>query len=193
MTSLSKILSQKIFQNIKRLLTSLRRLASNRAPSDVLYQIIDMNPKRLTVVIRCMKTPHIFKDKISSAIRDSDIISGFAAIEACWLGYYYGSAFKNASNKKIQELTNKMNVLLKKNQGKYKIYALNRDGRLAYIDIETNTSYEESPLIIAQNESIISQFDPSQACYIGILSGLETRNSTDSKNHALKPNLRLVK
>ena len=65
-----------------------------------------------------------------------------------------------------------MSFLLKNTRGRYKIVFQNRNGDIGYFDQKTKKEFVEHPLTVAQSELLISRFDPSQACYIGLLAGI---------------------
>jgi hypothetical protein len=189
MKNLLKLPFRKIISDLKLVFKKLT--ASNVAPG-VIYKIIDIDPETLDVVIKCINTTTKLKDKIPQIIKDIDILAGLASMDACWLGYYYGQIIQKKSVLEAKKLTADVNFLMRNNRGKYRIHSLNRDGRISYLNTILNVSEEEHPITIAKNESMINQFDPSQACYIGILSGLDADRPT-RKADFIKPNLRLVK
>jgi hypothetical protein len=80
---------------------------------------------------------------------------------------------------------------MKNARGKYRIHSMNRDGIISYLDTTKNLSHDRHPATIAKDETLISQFDPSQACYLGILAGLNADEPAKNVNYA-KPNLRLI-
>ena len=71
----------------------------------------------------------------------------------------------------------------------------NRSGAIEYIDTITCIVYEDWPLNIARNRKIISGFDPSQACYIGVLAGVKTNKLSNKQDVSkrTKVMLRVVK
>lgn len=180
------------YLSMKILWKKLKQLFCTNSPPGVIYRIVDLKAEKLEVVIKCLKTTALIDDKIPNIIKDEEILAGLEPIDACWLGVYYGRALNKEPNKKIQKLTQDVNFLLKNKRGRYRIHSLNRGGRVSYLDTETNVSHEEWPVEIAKNETLINQFDPSQACYIGILAGLQGGKSTSKKNGG-KPSLMLVK
>jgi hypothetical protein len=179
------------WKRIEHFFYFIKQLLITNTPPGVIFRIIDINPETLDAVIKCINTRTTLKDKIPHLIKDKDVIAGLAPNDACWLGYYYGQAVQNKSSSTIKKITWEVSFLMRNTRGKYRIHSMDRDGMISYLDTVKNLSYDEHPLAIAKNAALINQFDPSQACYIGVLSGLNA-NEPNKKVHFTKPNLRLV-
>lgn len=134
---------------------------------------------------------------------DSDIVGKLTPQQACLIGGYYGRALRAAlEGREALKKAKNMSFLLTNKQGRYKILYQNRNGDIGYIDQRTRREIVEHPLTVANNESVISGFDPSQACYIGILAGIsmektlgkDAKKGTNELESLLnkKPQLRLV-
>ncbi len=149
-----------------------------------------------------MKLP-ILKCSISDAINDLNLISHISAIEACYLGGHYGrminaSWYDEPSTKKVNRT---MTFLMKNSAGRYQILYIDRSGNIGFYDRKLQKEFIESPLSLANNQNLISLFNSSQACYIGILAGLHVgkaalkQDATDKFNGQAenKFHLRLVK
>lgn len=172
-------------------LRAAMQLGKSSAPVGVIYRLTDINPDTLIVVLKCLNSSALLKDKLPKIINDKDILSGLEPIEACWLGYYYGKAIQKKSGQEKKKLESNVSLLMQNKRGKLLIYSFNRGGTISYLDTETKLTITEDPLLIAKNPDLINQFDPTQACYIGILSGLQIQK--DVSKELVKPVLWLVK
>jgi hypothetical protein len=181
-----------MWKKIKQTFDYIKCLATPNVSPGVIYKVIDINPDTLNVVIRCINTTTNVKDKIPYIIKDKDILSGLEPVEACWLGYYYGRAIQKKSADVVKKSTDDVSFLLRNTRGKYRIHSLNRGGMISFIDTSTNVISEKLVIRIAKDEAMVNQFDPSQACYIGILAGLQEERTVGTSNPT-KPILTLVK
>lgn len=57
--------------------------------------------------------------------------------------------------------------------GKYNIMMIDRQGQLLYSKPNNDSIMVISPELAVRNNKLISQFDPIQACYIGLLAGIK--------------------
>lgn len=156
-----------------------------------------------TLTIRCCGKRTLINIDFESAICDPELINGLSPLETVLIGGYYGRALRAATEgrdglKKAKQ----MSFLLKDSIGQYRIVSEYRSGEIEYIDKGTLQQFKEYPFAIAQNEYIVSQFDPSQACYIGLLAGISmekalshnVKRDSNKRNQLLraKSALRLV-
>lgn len=166
------------------------------------YCIEEIDTNTQEILLRCRGTDTIIKLTYEAAISDAMILEGLSAEQACLLGGYYGRVMRAESgNHKHRAM--KMKFLLHKHSGYYRIISQDRTGKIAYVDTSDNKEYVEYPLTIVSSRHIISKFDPSQACYLGMLAGvsIEKTLQSDKKNNedqlhqmaAQRPKLRVVK
>ncbi len=142
----------------------------NVISQEVIFHIINKN-----VFLKCL---------LSDAISNLSIINALGPSEACWLGGHFGKTLgetleRSSAIKKAKS----MSFLLKNKRGSYRIVFQNRNGEIGYCNQKTKQEFIEHPFTIAANEYIVSCFDPSQACYIGILAGISMEKI---KNHDKK-------
>lgn len=182
---------------MNKLIKAVKKLLSCYQVAPYHLEEIDINAA--AVVIRCRGTRSIIRMSLAEAVFDPHITSGLSPQQACYLGGYYGRLLRQSLVKgKALRKAKSMSFLLNDQQGQYRIAFQNRNGDLGYIDQKTGKEFIEAPLTIVSNEHIIKQFDPSQACYIGMLAGLSLErdiqhdNITDTLNID-KPTLRIVK
>lgn len=113
----------------------------------------------------------ILKCSLYQAINDLRLISQLSSVEACYLGGHYG---KVLSEKRLKsDNQSSMSFLLKNSLGRYSIVCQDRSGRIGYYDKYSKTTFSKKPIDIVKDENIIKYFNSSQACYIGILAGIE--------------------
>lgn len=148
-------------------------------------RLVDIDAETQEVVFQIkMKSP-IFRCSLAEAIFNSSLISTLTPQEACWLGGHYGRYLKSSDeSQKMRGQINDPRILLKNSKGNYRVVYLDRSGKISYSDKKSGKTYNEHPLAIATNEHIISMFDPSQACYIGILAGISIEKAALSNNNA---------
>jgi len=165
-------------------------------------RLLEVNVSKQEVKFQIkMKLP-ILTCSIGEAINELNLVSHISTIEACYLGGHYGRII-NAGwyDDTIAKKANKaMSFLMKNNAGRYQILYKDRSGDICFYDRKLQKEFTKSPLSIANNENLISLFNSSQACYIGILAGLQfrktaLRHDVDELNYRTekKPQLRLVK
>lgn len=136
------------------------------------YFIEEIDVSNQKVVIRCRGTKTIIKADYSTVIGDENLINGISPIQASIVGGYYGRALRSAmKGNGVLKQTKKMDFLLRHKVGRYKVVFQARNGDIGYFDQKSRQEFIEHPVTIVNNNHIISEFDPSQACYIGILAG----------------------
>ena len=150
-------------------------------------------------VLLHIKHKNIFiKQTFSEIISTPSILDGLSCKHACWIGIYYGKALRMAlESKKNHKNFYKPNYLLKHKHGLYKIISENRNGTIDCLHIRTKKELNATPLLISQDEKLLKLFDPSQACYIGILAGIEIskreNRQSEIRDIYKAPYLRVVK
>ncbi len=155
------------FQKIKILLSELRG-----------YRIAEINTQTQEVVFHIRNKGVFLRCSLSEAIAINTIINDLTPWDACLLGGYFGRVLRTSVKKGIAlKKAKSMSFLLKDNGSQYKIVFQNRDGKIGYIDRKQKREFLEHPVTIANAQHVISKFDPSQACYIGILAGISIEKS----------------
>jgi len=163
--------------------------------SAIRLEEIDISKK--IVVVRSRGARAVLKLSIAEAIADPSIVANLLSAQACWLGYYAGLIYDPSEIHRQKQLLKSADSAfsLKCNKGQYKIVSQDRKGEITYINITTHVVKSNHPIDIAQDNAIISNFDTSQACYIGILAGIyaEKYGANISVRGNKRPLLRLVK
>ena len=154
------------------------------------YRIIEYNLKTQEILLSARRHSLVLKYNLSTVIKEIWIISALSVIDAALLGYFYGRCYRiSQAENKTKKRLKPSPLLLKTEKGRYKILSQNRDGNISYLDSHTRKIYVENPVSIINNYHAIRHFDPTHACYIGILAGLSFEKVQTKK---LRPLLRIV-
>ena len=180
-----------------------KKLASFFCVSKRPYRLLEIDAHQHVASFHLKNKSMVFKCSLEEAIVDKTLIKGLSPQEACWLGGYYGRALRhNSGRTAIINTTKHISFKLRDIGGRYKMVFQDRDGTIGYLDKKTRKEFKEHPLATA-NSQVISEFDATQACYIGILAGIsfEKATSLDKKDTSAlrltklmseRPNIRLV-
>jgi len=172
------------------------KLASDNSKPLCRIDEIDLIENR--VIIYCHGSRSIIKSTIAGAIADSLTLAQLVPLQAYCLGFYYGKLSTEAcrsENSNIKTTKPKQwDFLLSSAKSKYKILSYDREHNLTYRNSHTLEKYVENIIDIAKNESLIAEFDSTQACYIGFLAGsLVAKLGEKILNPTrLKPQLKIV-
>lgn len=164
--------SMNSFKNIWRAVISTYYEIKALDISAIRVEEIDVNKK--IVVVRSRGARAVLKLSIAEAIADPSIVANLLSAQACWLGYYAGLIYDIGEIQRQKQLLKSVDsdFSLKFNKGKYKIVSQGRKGEITYVEIATQVVRSNYPIEIVQDDLVISSFDTSQACYIGILAGI---------------------
>lgn len=140
---------------------------------------IDISSQKVLLHVRHKAI--FIKATFSEAISDGAIIGNVSPWEACWLGGHFGRALRaNQEGRGALKKAKKLSYLLSANGGRYRVVFEDREGRIGYLDTKTGREFVEHSVTIATNDMIINRFNPSQACYIGILAGIRMERAIAS-------------
>ncbi len=166
-------------------------------------KVLDISPIRLEeidiskkiVIVRSRGARAVLKISIAEAIADPSIVANLLPAQACWLGYYAGLIYDQSEIQRQKQLLKNADsgFSLKCSKGQFKIISQDRKGEITYIQPKTQAVTTCFPIDIVQNDSVISNFDTSQACYIGILAGIYAAKYGANINVRQKPILRVIK
>lgn len=162
---------------------------------------VDLTKQEVKFQVK-MKLP-ILKCSISEAINELNLVSHITAIEACYLGGHYGRLISASwyGGNTVRTVDKTMSFLMTNDAGRYQILYKDRSGNIGYYDRKLQKEFIESPFLIVKNEKLVSLFNSSQACYIGILAGLylgkkpsksDTTNQFKANYLVERPHLKLV-
>lgn len=159
-----------------------------------LYRIEEVDTTTNKIIIHS-RTRTIIKTTMQEAVVETMIVDGLSSIQACWLGYYFAKSVSLSGRRKNKKAHN-VHYELRFNKGRFKIVSYDtRMALLNYLDTELNIVYKEPVVKVAQDEWLISNIDPSQACYIGMLVGYEVirRGINVFTEQLPRPVLKIVK
>ncbi len=166
-----KNISKKIKKFTTLLLEVLYRIKKEQK---VFFRIVDMDNGVVELHVKG-KTSSM-KKNVLNVIYETHIISGLSSPDACSLGVFYGYNLKGLFSGRNFNYP----LLCISNEGRYRLMSENREGNIEFIDTKTMEKFVKCPIAIAKDYQIIEKFDPTQACYIGILAGI--------KKHKLESN-----
>ncbi len=156
-----------------------------------LCHIEEINLTEKTIIIHCKGVDAPIKLTLDEIINDPIILANLSSKQASWIGYYYGKHYSELINEK-NVYSNILNFSIDDASGKSQIIMLNRHGHLIYSN--QNNIYTISPINAMRSETIITQFTPIQACYIGLLAGACNPKKINHKTDRLtKAHLKIVK
>ncbi|MDP1574321.1 MAG: hypothetical protein Q8L78_05270 [Coxiellaceae bacterium] len=160
----------------------------------------EIDLKNNKVIIHCYVSRTEMNLSTKDAISEAKLINSLPSLQACWLGYYYGKSLREGkmSNKKFSKHENK-HLLLRSSKKRYSIVGLeHRNFMIAYIDLKTRIEHTKPAIELAQDNYFLENIGPSQACYIGIWSGIAVAKHGSGILHneepqRIAPYLRVVK
>lgn len=133
------------------------------------------------IVVYCRGTEATINLSFDQIINDIAMISNFSPKHASWIGYYYGKYYAAMLGKK-SNYNVPFEFLTHEDNEEFCIKMLARQGLLVYLNKETNELNYMRPIKIMATDYLITKFNPVQACYIGILSGIAASKSTIDKS-----------
>lgn len=151
---------------------------------------------RKQVVIYCHGSRPTVYLPISDTVSDMSIISNLPPIQASWVGYFYGKLYwetlvKGGNHIKMSKT---FTLGLSHSKGRYKLIGSERNGDLSYVDTIDKKLLTENPAKMLMNKHLIQRFDSSQACYIGILAGINiSQHGLNILNDKKISHLRIIK
>lgn len=152
------------------------------------FRLDKINSENCTASIYCRGARVVINQKIHEVICNANIIHNMNSIQSSYLGYHYGLLLENSKSDVSFLLTKKRRskFFLNFSKGENIILSITRDGHINYKNKNSDEINTKSPLDIYRNESSLIYFEPSQACYIGILAGLSQRKSPRHNTPRLK-------
>lgn len=163
----------------------------------IFYKVVDFAETTKEYVLRCINSSATFRSKITDIVFDSDILYGLHPIQACYIGIEYAKHIKSTKSSPTVHKNPKQYPASR--YGAYELCYQNRKGNLCFTKVTTKETFLMDPRDIALSESLINEFDASQAFYIGLLAGLKLDNPAativDDHNTTFinKPQLKLIK
>jgi len=154
----------------------------------IFYKIVDCFTRNNMELykLQCINTAGIFDASVHEIVADVDILYGLHPLQASYIGLEYAKHFKKDKNTFNHYVDNRYGI--------YQIYAISRENKITFIDINKKKKYTMDPRDIVLTDEVIKQFDATQAFYIGFLAGLALENcrAIEKKISSTAP-LRLVK
>ena len=173
----------KMMKKIKKITRFLSEISYKlKKEQQIFFKIVDINDDVVELQIKG-KTSSM-KKNVLDVIYETYIISRLSPLDACSLGIFYGYNMKNLCLEKNPNSP----LLCLSNEGRYRLISENRNKDIEFTDTKTHETFCKCPIATVKDYQIIEKFDPTQACYIGILAGIKTdklENKTTHKNNVV--------
>lgn len=141
-----------------------------------LSRIEHINMEKQTIVVHTRGVHAPLHLKFDAIIKEEALLNSFSSRHASYIGYYYGihtgTTIENPNN-----ATGYFYCFSESPSNKYTIRGLDRRKNLIYIDQINKNQITRAPEQIMGLTDVISDFPPLQACYIGILAGINHSKS----------------
>jgi hypothetical protein len=161
----------------------------------VCYKIIDCTQEQ-DYLLQCINTKAILQVTLEGIVSDATLLHRLHPLQACYIGIEYAK-YLNASGKRFSgsSMLSKLDYTLLHRYGKYVVNYQDRQGILCFTDVKNDRKYYMEAQDIALSKSLMTEFDATQAFYIGILTGLKITDLLQQKtaNKFLgRPRLRVI-
>lgn len=152
------------------------------------FRLDKINFENNTASILCRGARVVINQKIQKIICNTNIINNMRSTQSACLGYHYG-LLENERNDigYLLSKKSKSNFFFNIAKDENSILTITRGGYINYKSINSDKIYTKHPLDIYGDKSLLNNFGPSQACYIGILAGISQK-----KPHHEPPKLILL-
>lgn len=143
---------------------------------------IDLEKQTIVVHTRGINAPlHL---KFDAIIQEEALLNSFSSRHASYIGYCYG--IHNGSATKDTNTKGYFYCFTDNPSNKYTIHGLDRHRNVIYIDQINKNHITRSPDQIMGLTDLIINFPSLQACYIGILAGINHSKSQKKRIHYQK-------
>lgn len=142
------------------------------------YHVEDINSTTQEVVLLMHGSSPVIRMQLMDVISSPPILGGLRADQACWIGYSYGLVLAKEATmntRKSRSTQSQLGFLLLPNDSPYQISCQTRAGEIIYRDTQTLQIHNEMPASIISDKVKVANFSPSQACYLGILTGVQRK------------------
>ncbi|MCR9192826.1 MAG: hypothetical protein NXI01_09280 [Gammaproteobacteria bacterium] len=187
----------KYIQNqLKSILSLLKRTVYSKLKHNVQYKIIDVTNEQTVIWLQSLQTNVVFNQKISATSIDLDIIGKLLPEQACFWGILLGEFLKirgeGSSYSTMALLKNDFFLYETENINRCKDITLDRRGNIIFMHPRKKTICSYDAKDIASDKSLINLFHPTVACYIGLYLGHKSTMPSFDATKKTKGNLRLI-
>lgn len=139
-----------------------------------MFSVSEIDMHQQMVIIHLKGKGIYLKNSFDETIGDSFILDGLSPEHASILGFSFGRIRQAHLDGKIAKKSLNQVALsfVKSPEYRYKLCSENIDRTLTYVDRVTKKTFTENPITIIRNNYVLKYFHPRQACYIGILAGI---------------------
>jgi hypothetical protein len=173
---------------------------------NIIYRIVEIDAQHNIFSLQIKGRNLLIKKDFFDTISTENLVQNMSALDASSVGFYCGRLFYASKSSSENPEKNSFNFpfALTHQHGRYELIGQDlRTQEITYIDKVNSVQFKELPTAVIQSDYIINKFDPTQACYIGVLAGrlIEktiARDKTPSsktieKLLQKKPQLRVIK
>lgn len=156
-----------MFNSIIHLLSKYSSFFKNELNKSVIGNI---DTKNFSVHLHTKGSKNFTTYKLSDVIYDKALISSLTPKEASTLGYQYGLNFKS-----LEQIGKNYNLTLYNSKSSlYNLLSIDRNKNIIFsYNVGLNILNKQmSPEAIYRSDTILKGFHPIQACYIGLLAGM---------------------
>jgi len=169
---------------------------------NIIYRIVEIDTQHHIFSLQIKGRNLLIKKDFFNTISTENLVQNMSALDASSVGFYCGRLF--CASKSTEKNSFSFPFILTHQNGRYELISQDlRTQEITYIDKVNSVQFKELPTAVIQSDYIISKFDPTQACYIGMLAGrLIEKTATKDKTPSLgmveqlwrkKPKLRVIK
>jgi hypothetical protein len=159
------------FVHVRKLINKYKStLSAHFIHRKCLSRIEHIDMERQTIIVHSRGINAPFSLKFDEIIKDEALLSSFSARHASYIGYYYG--IHNDNSTKDTNTKGYFQCFTDNPSNKYTIRGLDRHRNVVYMDQVNKNQITRSPDQIMGVSDIVNNFPPLQACYIGILAGI---------------------
>lgn len=174
-----------IFKHIGLLLGRYKRtLYDHFVDKQCLSRIEHIDIERQTIVVHTRGINAPLHLKFDAIIKEEALLNSFSSRHASYIGYYYG--VHNGIATRDTNSKGYFYCFTDNPSNKYTILGLDRHRNVIYMDQINKNQITRSPDQIMGLTDIIINFPPLQACYIGILAGINHTKSQQKPTHYQK-------
>jgi hypothetical protein len=139
-----------------------------------MFSIAEIDMHQQVVTIRLRGKGIYLKYPFDETVGDSFILDSLSSEHASILGFSFGRIRQaHLDGKTMKKPLNQVLLsFVKSPEYKYKLCSENLDRTLTYVNNVTKKVFSENPMTIIRNNHVLKHFHPRQACYIGMLAGM---------------------
>ena len=173
---------------------------------NITYRIAEIDTQNHVFSLQVKGRNLLITKDFFETISTENLIQNMSSLDASSIGFYCARLFYSSKSSSKTSEKNSFNFpfALTHQYGRYELIGQDlRTQEITYVDKVHRTQFKELPTAVIQSDYIINKFDPTQACYIGVLAGrLVEKTAAKDKTQSVeaveqllqkKPHLRVIK